>query len=143
VALVGSAWSRRMGHYDSCYEYDREQAAAEKQRKADAMKRAAKHVVIQFSVGTERGRFRMRVGGDIERSSEDELGQTIWIKIRGEEPRGLPSKAAVLERALTKVFGELPPFDDNRYYPLGVVCMEAVPGDEPSSIFIDVGNFSS
>jgi hypothetical protein len=109
--------------------------------------RSAKHVVITFTVGYKREPFRLRVGGDIERPGTDELDNPIWIKVRGDEPRGLPSKQKLHEAALKKVFADLPPFSDSRFYPIGVVNT----GGGPTSgtdrrvdvIEIDVGNFSS
>lgn len=95
------------------------------------MKRSAKHVLIYFSLpnSTYREpahRFRMRVGGEIEKLSADELGAATWIRFCGDEPRGLPSKADLLAQALTKIFGDLPPWEDRRLYPDGVVCVNSV-----------------
>lgn len=70
------------------------------------MKRAAKHIVIQFTVGYKRDEFRMRVGGDIERPAVDELGAAMWIKVPGDEPSGLPTKRALLEATLNKVLND-------------------------------------
>jgi hypothetical protein len=110
-------------------------------RKTMTATRSAKHVVITFTVGYKREPFRLRVGGDIERPGTDELDNPIWIKVRGDEPRGLPSKQELHEAALKKVFADLPPFSNGSQgmYPRGVSCV----GNGVDVIEIDVGSFSS
>lgn len=105
------------------------------------MKRAAKHIVIKFTIGYQRNEFRMRVGGDIERPGVDELGAANWVKIHGDEPEGLPTKAALLQAALVKVFADLPPFADPMFFPSGVSCL-GDPRGSVAVITVDLGNVS-
>lgn len=98
-------------------------------------KRAAKHVVIYFSVGTNRdacAQARFVVGNDrfeLLESSTDALGvtQKVWRPI-SEVARGMPLARDVLAKALLVSYSDLPPHapEYRRLYPDGVASASGV-----------------
>ncbi len=129
---------------DYIYEADERDDRTRVRRTTTNMTRSAKHILIKFTLGAgmKEESFRLRVGGEIERQHRnvDELGEvtTSWVKMSG-DPKGLPTKAKLMELALTTTFSDL--LNDRTRYPDGITCVNAVgemfvPGERGGQVIV-------